>query len=192
MKTWRIALIALIGLGFTAGSVMAADPVQMVRDKLTEVTGILDNNDIGQAEKRSMIIQSVRPMFDLPLMSKLTLGKKHWAALSEDQRQEFTSLYSVLLEQSSIGKVELYANDRIDFKPPVEKGNKVHVPTELISKGKVMAITYKFYKSKDGWKIYDTEISGTSVILSHRTEYDAILRNGSINDLLAKLKQSLK
>ena len=54
-----------------------------------------------------------------------------------------------------------------------------------------MPITYKFYQSKNGWKIYDAEINGTSVILSNRSEYDAILRNGSMDDLLTKLKQSL-
>jgi len=53
-----------------------------------------------------------------------------------------------------------------------------------------MPITYKFYQSKNGWKIYDAEINGTSVILSNRSEYDAILRNGSIDDLLTKLKRT--
>lgn len=194
MRIGQIVAIALIGLGLAAGPTLAADPaepVKMVKAKLTEVTGIMNNKDIDQDKKRSMIIKSVRPMFDLSLMAKLTLGKKHWTALSEDQRQQFTSLYSAHLEKSSIGKVELYANDRIDFKPPLKKGNKVYVPTELISKGKVMPITYKFYQSKNGWKIYDAEINGTSVVLSNRSEYNAILRNGSIDDLLTKLKQSL-
>ena len=190
-----IVLIILIAWGLTAGPTMAADttePEKIVKAKLTEVTEILNNKDIGQAKKKSMIIISVKPLFDLPLMAKLTLGKKHWAVLSKDQRQEFASLFSAHLENAYIGKVELYSNDKIDFKPSVTKGNKVYVPTELISTGRVVPITYKFYQSNNGWKIYDAEISGTSVILSHRTEYDAILRNGSIDDLLAKLKQSLQ
>jgi len=193
MKIGQIIITALIGLGLAAGPTMAADPAKpekLVKAKLTEVTGILNNKDIDRDKKRSMIIKTVRPMFDLPLMAKLTLGKKHWPALSEDQRQQFTSLYSAHLEKSSIGQVELYANDRIDFNPPVKKGNKVYVPTKLISKGKVVSITYKFYQSKNGWKIYDAEINGTSVILSNRSEYDAILRNGSIDDLLTKLKRT--
>ena len=194
MKIRQIALIALIAFALASGTVIAADteePLKLVKAKLTEVTEIINNKNFDQVKKRAMIIETVRPLFDLPLMAKLTLGKKHWTALSEDQRQQFTKLYSDHLEKSSIGKVELYANDKIDFKPPVKKNNKVYVPTELTSEGQVMPITYKFYHSKNGWKIYDAEINGTSVILSNRSEYDAILRNGSIDDLLTKLKQSI-
>jgi phospholipid transport system substrate-binding protein len=167
-------------------------PVNLIKTKLSQVTEILQNSNLDLEEKRSEILDIVVPIFDLPLMAKLTLGKKHWIPLSKDKRQEFTSLFSALLKRSYLGKVGLYTNEKINFKPALTKKSKVYVPTELISKGKVVPITYKLYKSKTGWKIYDADISGTSIILSHRTEYDAILRNGSIDDLLAKLRQSLK
>ena len=195
MKTRHFVWIAIVGLGLVMGSLVvfaSEGPAKIVKDALTEITGILNNQGLAQGEKRSRIIKSVKPLFDLPLMARLTLGKNHWNAISKDQRQQFTSLYSAHLEKAYIGKVELYSNDKIDFKPAFKKKDKVFVPTELISKGKVVPITYKFYQAKNGWKIYDAEISGTSVIRSHRAEYSAILNNGSINDLLAKLKQSLK
>lgn len=195
MKIRQIIWMTIIGLVITAGSFMAfasEGPEKIVKDTLTEITHILNNNAMNQGQKRSQIVKSVKPLFDLPLMAKLTLGRKHWSALSNNKKQEFTSLFSAHLEKAYIGKVELYTNDKIDFKPAVQKDNKIYVPTELISKGKVVPITYKFYQSKQGWKIYDAEISGTSVIVSHQAEYSAILNNGSIDDLLAKLKQSLK
>lgn len=195
MKLRQIIWITVIGLGITVGSFMAfanEGPEKIVKDTFTEVTHILNNNGMDRGQKRAQIVKLVKPLFDLPLMAKLTLGKKHWPSLSKAQKKQFTSLYSNHLEKAYIGKVDLYTNDKIDFKPSIKKKKKIFVPTQLISKGKVVPITYKFYQSKSGWKIYDAEISGTSVIKSHQAEYSAILSNGSIDVLLTKLKQSLK
>lgn len=195
MKKHAIALTLLIAWGFTGAWATAADttePAKIIQAKLTEVTEILNNQNLDQPKKKAMIITSVKPLFDLPLMAKLTLGKRHWATMSEAKRKKFISLFSAHLENAYIGKVDLYSNDEIEFKNPVTKGDKVYVPTELKSTGRMVSINWKFYQANSGWKIYDAEINGTSVILSHRTEYDTVLRRGSIDDLLAKLEQSLQ
>ncbi len=195
MKIRHIIWLSVIISILVTGSLVAIaneGPAKIVKTALTQITKILDDQAIDLTQKRSRIVNIAKPLFDLPLMAKLTLGKEQWGALSKGQRERFTSLYSTHLEKSYIGKVELYNNDQIKFKPEIKKNNKVFVPTEMISKGKVVPITYKFYQSKGGWKIYDAEISGTSVIVSHRTEYSAIIKNGSIDDLLAKLKQTVK
>ncbi len=195
MNKRRMIWIGLIGIMLIAGQANAADteaPVNLIKTKLSQVTEILQDNNLDLEKKRLKILDIVVPVFDLPLMAKLTLGKKHWTTLPKNKRQEFTSLFTALLKRSYLGKVGLYTNEKINFKPALTKKNKVYVPTELISKGKAVPITYKLYKSKTGWKVYDADISGTSIILSHRTEYNAILTNGTIDDLLNKLKQSLK
>lgn len=45
------------------------------------------------------------------------------------------------------------------------------------------------YKSKQGWKIYDIEIQGVSFISTYRSQFEEILRNKTIEDLLAKLEK---
>jgi phospholipid transport system substrate-binding protein len=195
MNIKRLIWIGLLGIALIAGIAHAIDtdtPTNLVKTKLSQVTNILADNSLSLEKKQAKILDVVVPAFDLPLMAKLTLGKKHWNTIPKAKRQEFSSLYTTLLKRSYLGKVTLYSNERIDYKPPKTVKNKVYVPTELVSKGKMVPVTYKLYKSKNGWKIYDAVISGTSIVLSHRIEYDALLRNGSIDDLLAKLRQSLK
>ena len=191
----QMGLIGLIGMVVMAGRADALDtttPVNLVKAKLDQVTRVLQDPQLSLEKKQAAILDTVVPIFDLPLMAKLTLGKKHWSALPGDKRQEYVSLYSELLKKSYLGKVGLYTNEKINYKPALIKKRKVYVPTEIISKGKAVPITFKLYRSKTGWKIYDADISGTSIVLSHRVEYDAILRNGTIDDLLGKLRQSLK
>jgi len=47
---------------------------------------------------------------------------------------------------------------------------------------------YKFYRTAQGWKIYDVEIGGVSVIQTYRSQFDGVLSEGTIDDLLGKLK----
>ena len=49
-------------------------------------------------------------------------------------------------------------------------------------------MTYKLYKSKKDWKIYDLEIQGVSIIRSYRSQFSSILESGTVDDLLLKLE----
>jgi phospholipid transport system substrate-binding protein len=48
---------------------------------------------------------------------------------------------------------------------------------------------YKFWKSRQGWKIYDLEIAGVSVVQTYRSQFDQVLRNGTFEDLLKELEK---
>jgi phospholipid transport system substrate-binding protein len=48
---------------------------------------------------------------------------------------------------------------------------------------------YKLYKSKQGWRIYDIEIQGVSLISTYRSQFDEILRKKTVDDLFAKLEK---
>jgi phospholipid transport system substrate-binding protein len=49
---------------------------------------------------------------------------------------------------------------------------------------------YKFYRGKEGWKVYDVEILGVSVVQTYRSQFDGFLKNGSFAELMEKLKTS--
>ena len=51
---------------------------------------------------------------------------------------------------------------------------------------------YKMYETRQGWKIYDVEIQGVSIISTYRSQFKEILANGTIDDLLLKLEKPEK
>jgi phospholipid transport system substrate-binding protein len=57
----------------------------------------------------------------------------------------------------------------------------------LASGGKKTALCYKLRKVDAGWKIYDVEIEGVSILLTYRSQFDDILKNGTVEDLLSQL-----
>ncbi len=43
----------------------------------------------------------------------------------------------------------------------------------------------------NSWKIYDVEIQGVSIIRSYRSQFYQILQNGTFDELLLKLEESV-
>ena len=162
---------------------------QFLKSKLDTVFDVLQQADLEERAKREQIEEIVSPMFDFQLMAKLSLGKKHWPALTPENKSRFTKLFVKRLKQSYLNKISTYTDEKVIYEPPVAAKKKVHVPTSLISKGKKVSMLYKFYKSQDRWKIYDIEIQGVSIIRSYRSQCNEILQNGTFEDLLQKLEK---
>ena len=162
---------------------------QFLKSKLDTVFDVLQKADLEERAKREQIEEIVSPMFDFQLMAKLSLGKKHWPALTPENKSRFTKLFVKRLKQSYLNKISTYTDEKVIYEPPVAAKKKVHVPTSLISNGKKVSMLYKFYKSQDRWKIYDIEIQGVSIIRSYRSQCNEILQNGTFEDLLQKLEK---
>jgi phospholipid transport system substrate-binding protein len=73
----------------------------------------------------------------------------------------------------------------------VQQKNKktIHIPMELMSREKEIDVLYKLRKVRKRWKIYDVEIQGVSILLTYRSQFDDILRTGSVEELIARLEE---
>ena len=162
---------------------------EVLQGKLEQVISVLEKKKLNEEAKKKEIVEIITPMFNFSLMSKLTLGKKHWPGFTKEQKERFTNLFTKRLKDSYLDKMMLYTDEKIEYKESVQVGKKVQIPTILTSKDNKISMLYKLYKSKQGWKIYDIEIQGVSLIRSYRSQFDEILRNKTVNDLLAKLEK---
>lgn len=162
---------------------------QLIKSKLDMVIKILQNTEIEKSEKRKKINDIVSPMFNFKKMAQLSLGKKHWLSLTNEDKKRFTDLFVKRLRNSYLDKLDLYSDENIIYNPAVEIKNKVHVPTELVTKENRVSMLYKLYKSKHCWRVYDIEIQEISIVQTYRSQFNQILNNGTFNDLMASLEQ---
>ena len=193
---------SIINAGFYAALVMLVSGVpalaesqngaeDFLKAKLDAVFEILQNKDLEKRAKSKKIEEIVTPMFDFPLMAKLALGKKHWTGLTPDQKNRFTELFIKRLRQSYLNKLTAYTDEKIIYGSAVEVNKKIHIPTDLVSKGKKISMLYKLYGSKSEWRTYDIEIQGVSIIRSYRSQFDEILKTGTFDDLITKLEKPI-
>jgi phospholipid transport system substrate-binding protein len=166
------------------------EPKELLSSKWNAVILVLRNKDLDQKDKEKQISKIVTPIFDFPLMAKLSLGRKHWPKLNSSQREKFTLLFSERLKRSYWKKIALYKDEKVLFKPKVQKKKTCQIPTELLYEDKKVAILYKLRKLEKCWKIYDVEIQGVSVLLTYRSQFDEILSRGTVKDLLSRLEKN--
>ena len=188
----KVLLYAGFSLLLLSQAVMADDKSageEYLKSKLDAVFKVLQKKDLSQQAKNSQVVEIVTPMFDFELMGKLSLGKSYWPDLSPEQREKFTELFVERLRQSYLNKLTAYTDEKIIYESPVDVKTKVHVPTQLISKGKKISMLYKLYSSNNSWKIYDVEIEGVSIIRSYRSQFNEILQKGTFEDLLQKMQK---
>ena len=187
MKNLIYAVLFTLIMSQTVVADDKTDAEKLLKGKLESVIVVLEKKDIDQQQKKDQICEIIEPVFNFSLMSRLTLGKKHWPSLTQDQKKKFITLFTKRLKDSYLDKMMLYSDEKIKYNAPVQIKKKVHIPTILVSKDNNINMLYKLYKSKQGWKIYDLEIQGVSLISTYRSQFEEILRNKTVEDLLAKL-----
>jgi len=166
------------------------DPGQLVQVKWDVVMSILKNEDLDEQAKADRIARAVTPAFDFALMGKLALGRTHWPTLSEAQQTEYIRLFTERLKTRYRQMISLYKDETITFKQAVKQPNgTVDVPTELLTGDRKYAIVYKLRNVEKKWMVYDVEIQGVSILLTYRSQFDDILRRGTVQELLARLAE---
>jgi len=188
----RLTLYVATGLLMLTHSAMSADSLtaeEFLKSKLNQVFEILKQTDLEQQEKSKQVVEIVSPMFDFQLMAKLSLGRQYWPDLSEEKREKFTELFISRLRGSYLNRITAYTDETVTYESPVKVDGKVHIPTNLISKGNKIGMLYKFYQANDQWKIYDLEIQGVSIIRSYQSQFREILRTSTFDDLLLKMQE---
>jgi len=165
-------------------------PTALLKSKLDAIFAILQKKDLGQQEKNNQVIEIITPLFDFELMTKLSLGRKHWSDLLPEKKERLAQLFITRLRASYIKKLTDYTDEKVFYESPVQNKKKIFVPTYLTSKGNKISMWYKFYQSKNGWRIYDVEIQDVSIVKSYRSQFSRILHKGSVDDLILKMEAS--
>jgi phospholipid transport system substrate-binding protein len=189
MRSLLYSVFILLVMTQTVGADDKDVAKKLLESKIEAAIAVLQKDDLDQEGKNKQIIEIVTPLFDFPLMGKLSLGRKYWPGLTKEERQRFIELFTKRLKESYLDKLALYTDEKVVFKTPVQEKRKIKIQTALISKNNTISMLYKFHESKHGWLIYDIEIQGVSIISTYRSQFDQVLSKGTIDELLIKLEK---
>lgn len=188
MRTLLASLLCLCLLIIPAVADDAAEVRTLLMEKIDAVVALLQDRSLAKPLRNERILAIVAPLFDYQAMARLSLGKKHWPTLNPAQQTTFITLFTTRLQQSYLDKLDLYSDEEVQYGEPRREGKTVHMPSTLIARDSRIDMLYKFYRTTRGWLIYDVEIGGVSVIQTYRSQFDGVLSEGSLDDLLEKLK----
>ena len=192
-----LSLFALAILATSTDGTVATDAEEkvvlaVVRNAVDEVLSVLKEKELSLKEKRKRVTEIMDPLVDFKLMAKLSLGRKQWTKIEPKQRESFTELFVETLRWLYFEKLDLFTDEIVEFEKPVAKRTKFYVLTYILSKGERIKVLYKLYQKKGTWKVYDFEIEGVSIVKSYGSQYSEFLREGSFEQLLAKMRDKIE
>ncbi|HRH15270.1 MAG TPA: ABC transporter substrate-binding protein [Azonexus sp.] len=184
-------LIVLVFAALFATLVLAQEAPDVLVKRVTEE--VLDivrqdkNIQNGDSRKAIELVDAkVIPHFNFAHMTALAVGKE-WRKASPQQQQQLTAEFKTLLVRTYSNALTSYKNQRVIFKPfRMNPGDSdVQVRTEVDQPGnKPVQLDYSLEKLDAGWKVYDVNVAGISLVTNYREQFGQEIRNGGIDGLI--------
>ncbi len=189
-----VAVLAMAPFVFhgTARAVVP-DPTEQLKPFLDKIVVELKNRDFKDdpsCRQCQRIVDIASEHFDFHEMSKRVLGKQ-WRKLSAQQRDQFVSLFTRLLQYAYIGKVEDYVDTKIQFGKQRIKGNRAEVQTQLVDANKSIPVSYIMILKGDKWMAYDIIVEGVSLIRNYMEQFRSILRDEKFSGLIDQMEHKI-
>lgn len=190
----RLFLMLAAGITLATATIAFADisPTDSIRGSVDNILTLLQNKELDQATRRKEMRKVINGRFDFRAMSQRTLAT-NWKKASREQQEEFVQLFSQLIENTYIGRVEAYTDEKVDYPGEKVKGKKAVVETLILTANADIPINYKVYQKKNGeWWVYDVIIEGISLISNYRSSYQEIVKKEGVDGLIAKMKDKIR
>ena len=169
-------------------------PDAMVKNVTNEVLQIIrSDKDIqaGNSKKAIELIETkVLQHFNFNHMTQLAVGRD-WKNATPAQQKQLADEFHTLLMRTYAKALTEYKNQSIEFKPFKMNAadTDVKVRTQVTqSGGKPIPLDYYLEKLPAGWKVYDIEVDGISLVINYRESFAAEVRAGGLDGLVKSLQ----
>jgi len=197
----KLAYLLLAGLTLllpaTAGAEKSSADVApdlLVKSVTNEVLEIIrTDKGIHSGNSKGVIAlveAKVLPHFDFSRMTRLAMARD-WRAATPAQQASLTDEFRTLLVRTYSKALTEYKNQTIEFKPFSMKASDtdVKVRTQVIQSGaKPMPLDYFLEKQAPGWKVYDIEVGGISLVTNYRESFASEVRKSGVDGLISSLQ----
>jgi len=150
--------------------------------------------ELGFAGRRDLLAPAVTRAFDLPLMTRITVGPQ-WASMTADERQKLVRAFSDYSVATYANRFDGYSGEKLEVDPKAtpSAGGDVVVHSKLVqSNGEPVELDYLMRSTGGTWKIVDVYLSGTiSQLAAQRSEFTSVLRKGGVAALIQSLRDKV-
>jgi phospholipid transport system substrate-binding protein len=188
------AILIIIGLGavFHAATATAGAPTEQLRGTVDQVLAVLQDPSLkpesSQKERRDRLRQVIFARFDFAEMARRSLGPE-WRRRSPTEQQEFTNLFTDLLQESYIGTIESYSGEKVGYGRETQDHDNAEVQTTLLTKGDATySINYRLRLVGKDWKVYDVVVENISLVNNYRSQFNRVISRSSYEELVRTMK----
>ena len=188
-----LAFWAFLLPGLSLGQETAPDV--LVKNVTTEVVDLISKDKEIKGGNRGKLMQvieaKVLPHFNFTSMTILAMGQ-NWSKATPEQKKQLTHEFRTLLVRTYASALAAYSEQRFDFRPLRAKptDTDVTVNVRVLQPGsQPVPIDYSMEKTPAGWKVYDVQVGGVSLVANYRTEFGRAVRETGVDGLIKTLHE---
>lgn len=192
----RIVFPLVLVFLLAAGQCMADNsPMERLKTGIQGIIDILNDpqykgNPAMKQEMTERVRENIKNFFNFEELSKRSIGRP-WLQFTPEERTRFISLFTNLLEQTYLGRIEEYSGEKVAFdKETIIKGKYAQVDTRLKTPKEDIPVYYRLKLVDGEWDVYDVKIEGISLVNNYRTQFSGIL-DTTTEKTFAKSKDEL-
>jgi phospholipid transport system substrate-binding protein len=173
----------------------ADSPTVEIKTTVDQVIQILTSPQLQgegrKQERRKRLRETIFVRFDFQEMAQRALGA-HWHRRTPEERAEFIRVFSDLLEQTYVDKIESYNNEKFIYMNERIDGRYAEVGSKMrTAKGEEFTLNYKLHRVGEDWRVYDLVIENVSLMNNYRSQFNRIITSSTYDELVLKIKQKL-
>jgi phospholipid transport system substrate-binding protein len=189
MKT----LILFFVLLFTAQTAIAQTPEatairQLMERRDRQIKTLLGPSGSTYTEsQREQLKEIINGIMDYDAMARIALQESYNAA-TPAQRTEFVKLFSQVIRDQSLAKLDVY-RAQVVYDKITSDGQKAKVETTAIFNNVRTPVWYALEKRGTGWVITDMAVDNVSTAESYRRSFQSVIRRRGFDGLLENLRR---
>jgi phospholipid transport system substrate-binding protein len=196
----RISIVVLITIlvGGISVPVLAEKPVEAIRTSVDKIVEILNDpqydEDSRKAEQKEKMKREIQKIFDFKTMARGTLRHYQWESFSEQQKEEFIGLFTQLLGDTYLERIQgEYNDEKVEYlEQEMLTDTRAVVKTNIVRASEKIPVDYRLINEDGSWKVYNVYVERTSLVSNYRDQFGRVLMSGSPADLIERLREKVK
>lgn len=189
-------VLAFLTAFFSFAQAAEQSPEALVKRVTEEILQALKTDKKLAAGDKQRALQiaeeKVLPLIDFEEATRLAVGRA-WAQATPEQRKQLITEFRRMLVRVYSNAIQPYGGQTIQVSPvrmkPGDTEVTVHNTFRRASGGKPVGFDYSMRKTEQGWKIYDIVVEGISLVLTYRSEFDAVVKQEGVDGLIKRMAQ---
>lgn len=167
----------------------AESPTAYARGILDKVMSLQNDAALSSQARANAIHGIIERSFDFAMMAKNSLGSTY-DSISAGQRQDFTSTFSYLFQDSYTRLVlNFLKKENIQYGAERRESDRAQVATTIVRPNENIPVTYLMRATGQGWILYDVIVDGVSILHNYQTQFGQVIRTKSFGFLLNKMEE---
>ncbi len=190
--TRLLALVLLIAFPVFA---QEQNPEELIKRMTQEVMdAVKSDKQLAAGDKQKALKlaeEKILPHVDFDEATRIAVGR-NWAQANPEQKKKLVTEFRNMLVRTYSNAIQAYEGQEMKVLPVRMKpgDTDVTVRNQFLRSGqKPVALDYSMRKTDKGWKIYDIVVEGISLVLTYRSEFDAVVKQDGIDGLIKRLAQ---